>query len=304
MTGTVLVLGPTGKIGSHAARAFATAGWTVRAYKRGTDMTAAAMGADVIVNGLNPPNYHNWAKLVPEITGQVIAAAKASGATVIVPGNVYNYGAEGGVWSETTPQRPVSRKGRVRVEMERAYAASGVQTIILRAGNFIDPDHNGDVMQLLLMRDIGKGKITRGGDPDAMQAYCYLPDWGRAAVALAEKRSELARIEDIPFPGHAFTIRELQSTIEEALGRPVKLVLFPWTLMRLLSPFWELARELTEMRYIWSTSHSLSPVKFERLLPDFRPTPMQEVLLAGLPADIHPDKMVRTGDKTVTAEQG
>jgi len=49
------------KIGHHAAEAFAAAGWTLRRYKRGTDMTAAAMGADVIVNGLNPPGYHNWA---------------------------------------------------------------------------------------------------------------------------------------------------------------------------------------------------------------------------------------------------
>ena len=45
------------------------------------------MGADVIDNGLNPPNYHNWAKLIPQITADVIAAAKASGATVLLPGN-------------------------------------------------------------------------------------------------------------------------------------------------------------------------------------------------------------------------
>lgn len=59
MTGTVLVLGASGSFGSHAAREFAAAGWQVRRYQRGTDMVAAAQGADVIVNGLNPPNYHN-----------------------------------------------------------------------------------------------------------------------------------------------------------------------------------------------------------------------------------------------------
>ncbi len=301
MTGTVLILGPSGKIGSHAARSFAAAGWTVRAYKRGSDMTVAAMGADVIVNGLNPPGYHDWANLIPQITGQVIGAAKASGATVVIPGNVYNFGTSGGEWSETTPQRPASRKGQIRVEMERAYADSGVQTIILRAGNFIDPDHNGDVMSLLMMRDIRKGKITRGGDPDAMQAYCYLPDWARAAADLASKRADLANFEDIPFPGHAFTVNELRTMVEKALGRPVKLSLFPWTMMRLLSPFWELARELVEMRYLWSTSHTLSAAKFHRLLPDFRATPLEQVMLAGLPAEIHPDKVMRSGQKPVLA---
>ena len=110
MTGTVLILGPSGKIGSHAARAFDAAGWEVRRYRRGTDMTSAAQGVDVIVNGLNPPNYHDWARQIPAITAQVIAAARASGATVIVPGNVYVYGTAPGPWSEETPQQATTRK--------------------------------------------------------------------------------------------------------------------------------------------------------------------------------------------------
>ncbi len=302
MTGTVLILGPSGKIGTHAARAFSAAGWTVRTYVRGTDMAAAAAGADVIVNGLNPPAYHDWARLIPAITAQVIAAAKASGATVIIPGNVYNFGASGGEWSERTPQRPNSRKGRIRAEMEQSYARSGVRTIILRAGNFIDPDHNGDVMTAFIMRDIRKGKLVHGGDPDARQAYCYLPDWARAAVALADMRHELATFEDVPFPGHTFTTNELGKALALALNRPVRVAGFPWALMRVLSPFWELARELLEMRYLWSTSHSLSGVKFDRLLPDFRATPLNQVMLAGLPPDLGPDQPVRPGSATVLTQ--
>ena len=283
MTGTVLVLGANGKIGHHAALAFQAAGWQVRRYARGSDMTAAAMGADVIVNGLNPPNYHNWARLIPQITAQVIAAARASGATVILPGNVYNFGAIGGVWSEDTPHRPVSRKGHIREEMEAAYRASGVQVIVLRAGNFIDPEGNGDIMRLFVLRDIATGRITRGGAPDVMQAYCYVPDWARAAVMLAETRATLQRFEDVPFPGHSFTAEALHHHLEAHLGRPLRIVRFPWGLMRLAAPFWELARELQEMRYLWETPHSLAAGKFDRLLPDFQPTPLEQVMLAGLP---------------------
>ena len=40
MTQTVLILGGTGKIGTHAARAFGAAGWEVRHYDRAAgDMT-------------------------------------------------------------------------------------------------------------------------------------------------------------------------------------------------------------------------------------------------------------------------
>ncbi|MDF1706499.1 MAG: epimerase [Paracoccaceae bacterium] len=282
MPGTVLILGGNGKIGHHSAKAFADAGWRVRRYERGTDMTAAAMGSDVIVNGLNPPNYHNWTKLIPEITEQVIAAAKASGASVILPGNVYNFGDAGGIWSEDTPQRPVSRKGLIRMQMEARYRDSGVQTIVLRAGNFIDPDGNGDIMQLFVLRNIAKGQITLGGGPDVIQAWCYVPDWARAAAALAGTRDSLAMFEDIPFPGHSFDMTELKHCLETHLGRSLTISRFPWGLMRLAAPFWELARELGEMRYLWETPHQLSGAKFERLLPGFQPTSQQTVMLAGL----------------------
>lgn len=291
MSKTVLILGASGKIGQNAAKAFGNAGWSVRKYDRkSNDMTAAARGVDVIVNGLNPPNYHNWAKLIPEITQQVIAAAQASGATVIIPGNVYNFGDTPGIWSETTAQRPNSEKGRIRTEMERAYRASGVQTIILRAGNFIDPERDDDIMSLVYFRAIKKGKLTAAGHPDAAQAMCYLPDWAKAATQLAEKRADLAVFEDIPFPGHTFSVRELQTVLQDHLGRNIKITGFPWWLFTMLSPVWELAREMNEMRYLWSTSHQLSGEKFTRILPDFEHTDMRQVMLAALPKDLKPQQ--------------
>lgn len=293
MTKTALILGASGKIGHHSAIAFRSAGWTVRVYDRSKDdMTEAARGVDVIVNGLNPPAYHNWAKLIPKITAQVIAAAKASGATVIVPGNVYNFAAVPGTISENSSQRPKTRKGRIRVEMEQSYRQSGVRTIILRAGNFIDPFGNDDVMTTVFLRNIAKGKLSSPGRADAMQAFCYLPDWARAAVMLAEKRESLAAFEDVPFPGHSFTANLLREQLANTLDRKIEITGFPWWLMTLASPFWELAREISEMRYLWNLDHRLDDTKFNRLLPDFSATDLESVMIAGLPANIRPDKSV------------
>ena len=302
MTQTVLILGGSGRAGSHAADAFWNAGWTVRLYKRGTDMTTAALGADVILNGLNPPNYHNWAEIIPAITAQVITAAKASGASVILPASIYNFGDQPGTFDENTPQRATTRKGQIRIAQEQSYRNSGVQTILLRAGNFIDPTGNGDVMSVGLMRDIGKGKITALGPIGTVQAYCYMPDWGRAAVMLAEKRHSLSQFEDVPFPGHTFTYSALHETVNAATGKTHKLSTFPWWLMRALSPFWELAREMSEMRYLYAMPHKISADKFNRLLPDFAPTDLRSVMLAGLPRDIYPHKAVRPSRQTIAAE--
>ena len=296
MTKTALILGASGKIGYHSKEAFERAGWDVRVYDRQRDdMVEAARGVDVIVNGLNPPNYHDWARTIPAITAQVIAAAKESGATVIVPGNVYNMDDQGGEWSEHTPHRPTTRKGQVREAMEQAYRASGVQTIVLRAGNFIDPERNGDVMSLVILRAIRRGKVTVCGGADVPQPYCYVPDWARAAVALADMKDELAGFEDIPFPGHVFTIEQLRMFLSARLGKSIELTRFPWWAMTLASPFWELARELREMRYLWDLPHTLSAAKFMRLLPNFQPSSLAEVMLAGLPEPLSVgERQVRT----------
>ena len=288
MTGTVLILGAGGKIGRHSAAAFDRAGWEVRRYDRKIgDMVAAAQGADVIVNGLNPPGYRNWATEIPAITQQVIDAARSSGASVIVPGNVYNFANRDGVFDENTPHHASTRKGQIRIAMERDYqtaAGQGVQTIILRAGSFIDPDGDQDVMGLIHMRGIKNNKLTQIGGVDTRHAYCYLPDWALAAVALAEKRHELAAFEDIPFPGHDFTVNELKASLEKSTGRKYSIDNFPWAIMWLLSPVWTLAREMLEMRGSWETSHQLCGKKFRRLLPAFQASALDEVMRCSLPA--------------------
>jgi nucleoside-diphosphate-sugar epimerase len=279
MSGRMLILGASGKVGRYGARAFEAAGWEVRRYRRGTEeMAEAARGCDVIVNGLNPPNYHDWARLIPAITRDVLRAAKASGATVILPGNVYPYGDLPGPWSEATPHRPVSRKGAIRAEMERAYAESGVRTILLRAGNFIDPERRTCLMGLVHLRAVWRGKVTLLGPPATRQAVAHTEDWARAAVALATMRADLAPYEDVPLPGSAISGHDLRRSAERVIGRDLCLARFPWWAMRAAVPLWELAREMTEMRYLFETNHALSGTKLAGLLPDFRETPFDAVM--------------------------
>ena len=285
MTKRVLILGRSGKVGRHSAHAFAQAGWEVRPYHRGTDdLMKVAQGCDVIVNGLNPPNYHDWQGLIPQITKQVISAARDAGATVILPGNVYHFGDKGGIWSERTPPAPVSKKGAIRLAMEQDYAASGVQTIVLRAGNFMDPDSTDCVMSSVFLRAIKRGKITLPGPIETRQAMCFMPDWARAAAVLAERRGALGQFEDIPFEGHTLSAREIKQGMEQILGRELRAVGFPWGVFKIAAPVWELAREMNEMRYLWATDHALCNTRLQGILPGFEVTPKPEVFARMLAA--------------------
>src|SRR5687768_4067715 len=139
-TNVALVLGATGGIGGEVARQLRDAGWQVRALQRGlqhetvrdgitwmqgdalnrADVMRAARRASVIVHAVNPPGYRKWAQLVLPMIDNTIAAGIAEHATVLLPGTVYNYGPDAfPVLTETSPQNPVTRKGVIRVELER-----------------------------------------------------------------------------------------------------------------------------------------------------------------------------------------
>jgi hypothetical protein len=46
---------------------------------------------DAIVRAVNPPGYRNWSQLVTD-DRNTIAVAKDSGARILLPGTIYNYG--------------------------------------------------------------------------------------------------------------------------------------------------------------------------------------------------------------------
>ena len=77
-----------------------------------------------------------------------IAAAKAVGARIVLPGTIYNFGADAfPVLHEDSPQHPSTRKGAIRVEMEKklkAAANDGVATLIVRAGDYFGPKTTGN----------------------------------------------------------------------------------------------------------------------------------------------------------------
>lgn len=279
-----LILGPTGKFGRNAATAFAAGGWQVRRFDRKADrLDDAATGADVIVMGWHPPSYETWeAELLP-LHARVIAAARRSGATVIVPGNVYNFGPDApAVLTEDTPHRATQRLGRLRIAMEQLYRDAGVRTILLRAGDFLDTEASGNWFDRFIAKNASRGSIAYMGDPDVPHAWAYLPDLARAAVMLAERRDSLDPFEEVPFAGYTLTGRELGEAIGAALHREVAVKRFGWWQFRLLRPVMPVLRGVFEMRYLWDMPHRLDGTKLARLCPEFTPTPVTTALRAAL----------------------
>lgn len=296
MTHKALILGATGRIGRHASHAFAKAGWQVHNFDRhGEDLMQAAQGADVIVNAWNTP-YHQWQKTLPELTQQVIAAARASGATVIIPGNIYVFGPDmPPVIGPETPHRATHPLGLLRREMETAYRDAGVPTIILRAGDFLDDCASGNWFDRIIAKPLEKGRLSYPGPLTAPHAWAWLPDIAAAMVGLAERRADLPRFVDFAFPGYSLTAEDLAAACAAALAQPVRAKRMSWLPIQIARPFWKEARHLLEMHYLWATPHQLDGSALDAVLPDRPRTPLASALIRALQHQIEPDQPVTRG---------
>lgn len=282
MTGTVLILGASGRFGRTAAEAFWNAGWRVSIYDRTTkDLESAARGMDVIVNGWNPP-HPEWKSTVPGLTLGVIKAAKSSGATVFLPGNIYVFGkGSGPTMDEHTPHAAQNPLGHIRINMEATYRAAGVPVILLRAGDFLDTEASGNWFDKVITKPLAKGRLSYPAALDTPHSWAYLPDMARAAVALCGIRDQFPTFADIAFPGYTLTGRELATLCAQAIGKPVRAKRMSWVPLLLARPFWPPASHLLEMRYLWRMPHQLSATKFNALLPNFTQTdPAQAIRVA------------------------
>lgn len=294
MQKTVLILGSSGRFGRNAKCSFSWAGWTVRTFDRQTDtLPDAAWGADLIVNAWHPA-YPDWARDVPKLTAQIIDTAKDTGATVLIPGNIYNYGADmPSVLSEHTPHRATNPLGQIRIEMETAYRDAGIRTIILRAGDFIDTQPSGNWFDKIITANSAKGQFAYPGNPDIPHTWAFLPDVTDMAAALADQMDQLDTFTEVNVPGFTLTGHQLADAISNVTGKTQRLKHMSWLPIQVARPFWPVARSLLEMRYLWNTPHMLTSNTLDRLLPNFQATSLEDALEASLPENINPDGFVR-----------
>jgi nucleoside-diphosphate-sugar epimerase len=309
MTRTALILGITGSIGGAVAEALHSHGWRLKALHRDParvgsrtpvpgavalrhgdvgnrrDVVTAAADCDVIVHAVNPPGYRNWRGIAMPMLANTIAAARASGARILFPGNVYNYGPD--AWplvAEGSPQNPISRKGRVRAEMEtmlRDAAGDGARAVVLRAGDFFGPRAPSSWFEHVLVKP-GRPvrSITYPGDPNAGHAWAYVPDLAETFARIADREQELGPFETFHFGGHYLCpAARMNDAIRRAAGVPRAPVhSLPWWAIRAASPFNRMFRELLEMRYLWRVSLQLDNRRLCDFLGEEPHTPLQEAV--------------------------
>jgi nucleoside-diphosphate-sugar epimerase len=314
MNETVLILGANGRFGRVVARVFAEAGWNVVAQARrslldpvhprikhlGAAVTdreavvAAATGASVVVHAMNPV-YTRWDAEALPLNAAAVAIAHSLNATLMLPGNVYNFGSPmPAELTEGTPERPTTRKGEIRCQMEAAMRSGAPRSIVVRAGDFFGGPGAGSWMDQAIVKDLAKGRITYPGPRGLEHAWAFLPDLARTFVLLAQARGRLAPHDTFHFPGHTLTGDDLVAGIIRAARRGGLLRMsdqavvkgMPWALVRVAGLFNPLLRELAKMSYLWREPHRLAGAKLQSVIGTIPCTPLDEALETTL-AELH-----------------
>ena len=299
---TVLILGAAGRLGQCLVSAFAVAGWQVIAQARKPQslpvgvralscdaldvpgLLAGAAGANVVVNALNPP-YTEWDRLLPPLADAAQRTAQGLGALLILAGNVYNFGRElpEVLWPGTPEVGNTARAAlRIAMEARMAAAAPGLDSVVLRAGDFFGGGGIGSWFDMATVSQFKRGRVIHPGGLSTVHAWAYLPDLAATFVRVAEAREHLHGHHKLHFAGHAVDGQTLHAALEAASGKSLKVASLPWGVIRLVAPLVASWRAMVEMRYLWQRPHRLDDSSLRALIGPPPATPLVQALRQSL----------------------
>ena len=314
MANTILVLGATGGIGGEVAKAFLRRGWKVRALTRrpeavaerfgripglcwkagdamnAADVLAAAAGAQFIFHGAHPANYAHWDDWGLRMFENSVAAAKASGARLILPGNVYNFGPDAGDFVDerraaksADRKRPHPRSGMETMLTDAAR--DGVRSLVVRANDYIGAAAPSSWFGTAMVKP-GKPlrAITYPGKRDVGARLRLSARPRRGGRAPGRDRRPAGAGRDGAFRRPLVRARprfHRRGRARRRHGRSQDAAV-PVAAIWALRPVWGLARGLWEMRYLWREPLRLDNAKLVSLIGPEPHTPIDQALRATL----------------------
>lgn len=250
-------------------------------------LTEIARGAGTIYNCANPRHYHRWATEWPPLADAILRAAEATGADLVIMGNLYGYGRVDGPIRADQPLRATGTNGCIRREMwETALAsqeAGRVRVTEARASDYIGPDsgaqsHLGERVIPRVLR----GKTVRVfGSLDAPHSWAYVPDVVRTLVALGSDDTAWGRPWIVP-SGPPLSQREAITSIASAAGAPApRLAVLPKPVLRAAGLVVPVVRALHEVMHQFELPFVVDGSETTAVF-GIEPTPWAEAVAATL----------------------
>jgi nucleoside-diphosphate-sugar epimerase len=243
---------------------------------RAADVSRAMAGADAAMYCVNPP-LATWLQTFRPLLEAAIEGARASGARLIFPANVWVYGPgrPGDRVDESRAVSPTSRRGELRASMEQAIRDAGIRYALIRLPEFYGPS-----VTTLTARPIDaalKNKRTLWpGVLDADVEFVFMPDAARAMVQLAVAPNCDAEVFHLP--GAQTTPRKFIERVYAQVGaKPRATAIHGWPLA-LVGKFDATVGAVSDIGHLWTDPILLDGSKYRARFGEVPLTPLDEAL--------------------------
>lgn len=241
---------------------------------------AAAAGATVVYQCTNLP-YERWATELPTLQDNILEAAVAAGARLVIADNLYMYGPSDAPLTEASPWDATTRKGRIRALMARsalaAHEAGRLPVSLARGSDFFGPHGLQAVLGERSILAALQGRTAQlFGDLDQPHTYTYIPDFGRTLAILGQRPEGDGQVWHVP-NAETLTSRAIMRLFFEEMGLPPKMTGMGPLMLRVGGLFIPAARELVEMLYGFEQPFLVDGSKFERTF-GLHPTPLRQAV--------------------------
>jgi nucleoside-diphosphate-sugar epimerase len=224
-----------------------------------------------------------WEEKWPVIMKNVINACKESGSKLIFFDNVYMYGKVEGKTTETTPFRPISKKGEIRARIASdlldEMKAGNIRAIIARSADFYGPhaSNTSPINMLVIINLLKKTKARWIGDAEMPHSFTLTVDAARALLLLSQEEKAFGETWHMPTASPALNGKEIVTIAASSAGtKPAYSELSPF-MLSMAGFFSRTIYEVKEMLYQNTGEYLFDSSKFENAF-HFTPTTHEEGL--------------------------
>ena len=245
-------------------------------------LTRAATDASTIFLCTNPP-YTDWAAQWPPIYEAVVAAASATGAKVVVMGNLYSYGSPTGAMTEHSSETTTEAKGLIRragwAKLLAAHDVGHIRAVEVRASDYFGPGAMGTAhLGESFFRSVLRSKTARVvGEPALAHSWSYLPDIVTTLIAAADHTGDWGRLWHVP--SGTFSRVDIAGQLNAHYGTRGKVSGYPQLLLRSLGLASPMMQEVWASSYQFVVPFVIDSTETEREL-NVSATPWNEALIA------------------------
>lgn len=224
-----------------------------------------------------------WEQKWPVIIQNLITVCIEKDIKLVFFDNMYMYGPIPlrNPITEDHPGFPVSRKGKVRKNIQdtimKAGQKAGLKYIIARSADFYGPGARMSLLYPSVLENMLHNIPPRIlYNIDHLHTYTHVIDAASACVLLAMDEEAYGEVWHLPTNQNACSPRYLLELMQEEIGTHFVLRSTPKPIVKTVSLFVPIVKEISEMLYQYDHDYIFSSAKFITRYPDFVTTSYEQ----------------------------